>query len=121
MGLQLRIGCASGAISEAEKVADSLGEVKVSAEQGRRKGPNGCGSRIGSGEQKGSKEQRGATEDKEERVTSLSLHQIIDSHRTYICTACTSAALTHPLHYAVALDSGSEARYVCRQGRGLGI
>ena len=34
-----------------------------------------------------------------------------------------SAALfpTHPLHYPVALDCGSEARYVRRQGRGLGI
>ena len=31
------------------------------------------------------------------------------------------AAPTHPLHDTVALDSGSEARYVRRQGRGLGI
>lgn len=28
---------------------------------------------------------------------------------------------THPLHDTVALDSGTEARYVRRQGRGLGI
>ena len=43
--------------------------------------------------------------------------------RTRTCTACILAALfpTRPLHYTVALDSGSEARYVRRQGRGLGI
>ena len=39
--------------------------------------------------------------------------------RTYI--ACILAALTHPIHLTVTLDSGSEARYVRRQGRGLGI
>ena len=42
-------------------------------------------------------------------------------HRTYICTACTLVAPTHPLHYTVTLDSGIEARYVRRKGRGLGI
>ena len=60
-------------------------------------------------------------EDKEGRVNSFFLHQITDSHRTYICTACTLATPTHPLHYTVASDSGSEARYVRRQGHGLGI
>lgn len=58
---------------------------------------------------------------KEGRCTSLFLHQIIDSHCTYICTACTLAAPTHLLHYTVALDNGCEARYARRQDGGQGI
>ncbi len=41
--------------------------------------------------------------------------------RTCTYAACTLAALTYPLHYTVALDRGSEARYVRRQARGLGL
>ena len=51
------------------------------------------------------------------RLLILHLHLHLHLHNLYL------AALfpTHPLHYTVALDSESEARYVRRQGRGLGI
>ena len=74
-------------------------------------------------ERKGVKGAKGVMEDKEEGVSvSFAIRSLI-SHRTYTCTAYTLTALTHPLHYTVALDSGSEARFVLvrRQGRGLGI
>ena len=45
-------------------------------------------------------------EDKEGNGISLFLHQIIDLHRTCICTSCTLAANPHPLHHTVALDMG---------------
>ena len=40
-----------------------------------------------------------------------------------VVTACKLAALfpTQPLHHTVALNSESEARFLCRSGRGLGI
>ena len=47
------------------------------------------------------------------RLLILHLHL----HNLYLA----ALSPTHPLHYTVALDSGSEARYVRRQGRGLGI
>ena len=64
--------------------------------------------------------------DKEDGGVSLFLHQIIDfAPAHFASTPATTqpilAAPTHPLHHTVALDSGSEARYVRRQGRGLGI
>lgn len=60
--------------------------------------------------------------DKERRSTSLFFYQIIDLNRTYICIVCTSAALTHPLYYTIALDNGSETKYARRRhGRGLEI
>ena len=72
-------------------------------------------------ESKGVKGARRVMEDKEEGVSvSFAIRSLI-LHRTCTCTACTLAAPAHPLHYTVALDSGSEARYVRRQGRGLGI
>ena len=63
--------------------------------------------------------------DKEEGGSSLFPHQIVDFH-LHLHLHLQSlylAALSHhhPLHYTVALDSGSDARYVRRQGRGLGI
>ena len=39
----------------------------------------------------------------------------------FASTAYILAAPTDPLHHTVVLDSGSEARYVRRQGRGLGV
>ena len=81
------------------------------------KGPNGCGSRIGARRAKGSKGQRGAMEDKYDEVSvSLSIRSLISRH-TCTCKPCTLAAPSHPLHYIATLDSVSEARYVCRQGR----
>lgn len=41
--------------------------------------------------------------------TSLFLHQIVDSYRTYICKSCTLAAFIHPLHFIT--QSGD--RYFC--------
>ena len=45
------------------------------------------------------------------------LHLQLHLHSLYVAVLCP----THPLYYTVALDSGSEARYVRRQGSGLGI
>ena len=61
--------------------------------------------------------------DKEDGGPILFLHQIIDFAPVNfaLAPAYTLAAPTHPLHHTVALDSGSEARYIRRQGRGLGI
>lgn len=74
----------------------------------------------GSGEQRDQKSERspkspGAIED---GGPSLFLHQIIDFASVHFalapepCTACILAASTHPLYHTVALDSGSEDRYV---------
>lgn len=35
--------------------------------------------------------------------------------------ASAPASDTHPLHHTIVLDSGIDARYVRRPGRGLGI
>ena len=94
-------------ISEVKKIAGNIGEAEVWAKQGRRKGPNECGSRIGVRRVKGSKKQRGAMEDKDHRASvSFSIRSLICT-----CTACTLAAPTHPLNYKAALDSWSEAGY----------
>lgn len=48
MRLELSTGCISDATSVAEKAAGNFGEeAEARAEQGRRKGPNGCESQIG--------------------------------------------------------------------------
>ncbi len=72
-------------------------------------------------ESKGVKGGKEVMKDKEGGVPVSFAIRSLTSHRTCTCTTCTLAAHTHPLHYTVALDSGSEARYVRRQGRGLGI
>ena len=71
-------------------------------------------------ESKGVKGARRVMEDGEELSVSFAI-RLLFLHCTCICTACTLAAPTHPLHYTIALDSRSEARYICRQGRGLAI
>ena len=63
--------------------------------------------RIGVGRGKGGQESQETLEDKKRTESWL--------------PSCILAALTHPLYDTVNLDSGSEARYVRRQGRGLGI
>lgn len=77
---------------------------------------------------KGGQESKGVEEDKKDGGGSLFLHQITDfaptcTFRTNTCTyiAYILPAPTHPLHYTVALDSGSKARCVRRQGCGLEI
>ena len=45
---------------------------------------------------------------------------ILQLHILYL-HSYTLVAPTHPLYYTVALDSRSEAKYVRRQDRGLGI
>ncbi len=59
-------------------------------------------------------------EDKEDGGASLFPHQIVD-FAPAPAQPVPRRTFPHPLHYTVALDSGSEARYVLRQGRGLGI
>lgn len=55
--------------------------------------------------------------------TSLIIHQIIDfTPAPALTQPVTSRTFsTHPLHQISALDSGSETRYVRRQGRGREI
>ena len=84
------------------------------SKQDGRKRPRGCGSRIGVKGAKGVQEAQGVAGEKAMEVSVFSF--IISSILHYF--SCTHP---HPLHHTIALDTWSEARYVCRQGRGLGI
>lgn len=59
-------------------------------------------------------------EDNEDGVVSLFLHQIIGFALAHFAPTPVTAQLGFQLHN-VALDSGSESRYVRRQGCGLEI
>ncbi len=84
----------------------------------------------GQGSSKGIKGPKGSGEDKEDRGLSLfpfirlvilHLHTSHPHLHLVMYIAFILAVSTHSPHYTVALDSGSEARYERRQGRGLGI
>ena len=72
-------------------------------------------------ESEGSQKSQGAGGNKEDGGRSLFLNQIIDFAPAHFAPAPAQPVFNCTLHRTVALDSGSEARYVRRQGRGLGI
>ncbi len=138
----LSTGCAAEAILDVHLASEAWvqcsGQFRGSR-QGGGKGPSKIRESDRGQESKGIRNVKGVERRKikEDRGASLFPHQIVDfalAHfaplyfptcifrlhtRTY--TACILVAPTHPLHHTVALDSRSEAMYVRRQGRGLGI
>ena len=146
--IALSNGITSDVCSEVEETASDFGEAGSWAKRGggkepsRSRGLSRHGGRKGTSTKeiwigfrtvRGWREQRGwraagPWRRKEDGGASLFLHQIIDfgpAHFTHFCTCtytnCIFATTTHPFHYTVAIDSGSEPRYVRRQGRGLAI
>ena len=120
-------GCASDPISEAEKGPrhPAISEKRRS-EQSRvgEKGRADARARFEleesrPGGDKGVRRAGGPIKRMEVPVSSLIRLLTLHLHLHSLYLAAHFPA--HPLYYTVALDSGSEARYVRRQGRGLGI
>ena len=127
-------GCASDAISDVHPTSEAgvrggrqfWGKPRSGQSRVEGKKLNGYGGQIGVRRTKGVRKAKGPWRIKEDGGSGFFPHQIIDllPHFLYKYQhlhSCILAAPTHPLHDTVALDSGSEARYVRCQGRGLGI
>ena len=119
-GQQIRIRRTFGR-SEA---AGNFWEAEAWAGQGRRKGPSGYESWIGfRGEQawveKGVRRAGGLWKIKSMEVPVFFLIRLLILHLHLHLHSLYSAALypTHPIHYTVALYSGSEAKQVCASPR----
>ena len=119
-------GCASDAVLDMHP--NSVAGVRGGWQFGRKrrsrhsrvegKRLSGYGSRIGI------RKAMGPWRIKEDEGSCFFPHQIIDLVPHFFVLTSTQLyfSRTHPpLHDTFALDSGSEARYVRRQGRGLGI
>ena len=125
-------GCASDAISDVHPTSEAgvrggrqfWGKRRSGQSRVEGKRLSGYGSRIGVRRRKGVRKAKGPWRIKEDGGSSFFPHQIIDLLPHFLYRhlhSCILAAPTHPLYNTVALDSGSEAMYVRRQGRGLGI
>ena len=119
-------GCASDAISDVHPTSDAgvrggrqfWGKRRSGHSRVEGKRLSGYGSRIGV------RKAKGPWRIKKDGGSGFFPHQIIDLLPHFLYRhlhSCILALPTHPLHDTVASDSGSEARYVRRQGRGLGI
>ena len=110
------------------EVARNFREAEVRAENGNGKGPSGCESGIKDRAKWARQEERKqenwrVMEDKKDRVASLFSHQIVDFTPAPASTQPVPSHTfsTHLLQYAMALDSGSKAKYVRCQSRSLEI
>ena len=94
----------------------NLGEAKAWAEQRRQEGSSGCESRIGVMRAKGSGE---LGKIKGMKLSVFLFIRLLISHPHFKqLVQYFSRTFPHPpLLYFVALDSGSDSRYVRRQGR----
>ena len=124
-------GCTSDAILKVEKVPR---QPAISGK--RRSEPSKVGEKDWAdprakyepkknmpGGEKGVKRARGSGRIKKTEMPVFSLIRLLILHLHLHLHSLYLAALfpTHPLHYTIALDSRSEARFVRRHSRGLGI